>query len=211
MEDHFEGGREVEMRRRMRQAPDPLAMLRTVAARAPTRSAILHLRTASDAEPEGYNYAEAAEAAARLAAALAARASGRTTRSRSSRHPCPRPWWRSPPHRASRWRFRASFGEAMASQLALAKARAVIAFGSNSAVRIDRTVASGSVRRRRRVRHRDRRRACSIRGACRERAPLRQLVGLSGGRRPPGRAGSDRRPGRGPLPHRRHHGRPEAC
>jgi hypothetical protein len=34
MEDHFEGGREVEMRRRMRQAPDPLAMLRTVAARA---------------------------------------------------------------------------------------------------------------------------------------------------------------------------------
>ena len=144
MEDHFEGGREVEMRRRMRQAPDPLAMLRTVAARAPTRSAILHLRTASDAEPEGYNYAEAAEAAARLAAALAAAGVGPDDTVAIIAPSVPETLVAIAAASSVAVAFPLNLllsAEAMASQLARAKARAVIAFGSNSAVRIDRTVA----------------------------------------------------------------------
>ena len=62
--------REVEMRRRMADAPDPLTMIRRVADRAPDREAFVHLRTAADEEGRRFTYAEAADLTGRIAAAL---------------------------------------------------------------------------------------------------------------------------------------------
>ena len=128
----------------MAAAADPVALLRVVAARAPRRPAIAHLRNAVDTVTTGYSYAEAAEVAARFAAALTAAGveAGDTVAIVAP----------SVPEMLLAIMGAASVAvafplnlllspEAMAGQLRLAKCRAIVAFGAHADLSLDATVA----------------------------------------------------------------------
>lgn len=143
-DDQAEDPRAAVVRQRLRDMPDPLAMLRFGAARAPDRDAILHYRRPDDAEPHGFTYARAADTAARFAGALVA-AGIQPGDSVAIIAP-------SIPENLLALAGAASVAtafplnlllsaEAMAGQLTLAGARAVVTLGAHPALPLDGVVA----------------------------------------------------------------------
>jgi hypothetical protein len=136
--------REDDVCRRMRAMPDPLTMLRTMSIHAPDREAFVHLRCPDDIEPVIYNYARAAEVCGRFAAALAAQGvgSGATVAIIAPSFPETLLAIAGAMSVASVFPLNLLlFAEAMASQLTLAKARAVVTCGVHPAITLDGIVA----------------------------------------------------------------------
>jgi acyl-coenzyme A synthetase/AMP-(fatty) acid ligase len=139
--------RDDEARRRIGIAKDPIAMLQAVAARAPMRDAIVHLRDSRDLSPIVFRYGKAADTAARFAAALTA--FGITTDDVVA---IIAP---SIPEMLLALAGAASVAiafpinhslsaESMASQFALSKARVLVTFGKHSAMPLHRVVAKAA-------------------------------------------------------------------
>ena len=138
------GDRETEARRRMGVVRDPVTLLQTVAVRAPLRDAIVHLCDPRDVAPIIYSYAEAADSAARFAAALAAAGLVAEDVVAIIAPSVPEMLLAMAGAAAVAIAFPINptlSAESMASQLALAKARAVVSFGQHPALPLHLVVA----------------------------------------------------------------------
>ena len=141
------GKRDAEARHRITSVRDPISLLRTVAERAPLRDAIVHFRGPHDSTPITFSYADASDGAARFAAGLQAHGL-QAEDVIAIISP-------SVPEMLLALAGAASVAiafplnptlsvEAMASQLVLAKTKAVVSFGRHPALPLHETVAQAS-------------------------------------------------------------------
>ena len=141
------GNRDAEARRRIASVRDPIALLRTVAERAPQRDAIVHYRDSLDSAPSILSYADAADGAARFAAGLQARGlqAEDVVAIISPSVPEMLLALAGAASVAIAFPLNPTLSvEAMASQLMLAKTKVVVSFGLHPALQLHETVAQAA-------------------------------------------------------------------
>jgi acyl-coenzyme A synthetase/AMP-(fatty) acid ligase len=139
--------RDDEARRRIEIAKDPIAMLQAVAARAPMRDAIVHLRDFRDLSPIVFRYGKAADTAARFAAALTAFGITADDVVAIIAPSIPEMLLALAGAAGVAIAFPINHSlsaESMASQFALSKARVLVTFGQHPAMPLHRVVAEAA-------------------------------------------------------------------
>jgi fatty-acyl-CoA synthase len=136
--------RNAETLRRIRDMPDPITMMQVQASLVPEKQAFIHVRDADDLSPRTYSCAQAAEAMARLAAALQSVGIGPDDTVAIVAPSIPETLLAIGGAATVATAFPLNLllsPEAMANQLRLAGARAIISLGKHPAMPLDTTVA----------------------------------------------------------------------
>jgi fatty-acyl-CoA synthase len=144
MDDVDKIRRNAEAMRRIQDMPDPLSMMQVQAARFPAKDAFIHLRHADDLTPQAFNYAQAQDIIARFASALKAIGIGPQDSVAIIAPSIPETLFAIAGAASVAIAFPLNLllsAEAMANQLKLAGARAVVTIGSHPATQLDATVA----------------------------------------------------------------------
>ena len=141
------GNHDAEARHRIASVRDPISLLRTVAARAPRRDAVVHYRDPLDSAPSVLSYADAADRAARFAAGLQAHGllAEDVVAIISPSVPEMLLALAGAASVAIAFPLNPTLSvEAMASQLVLAKTKAVVSFGVHPALPLHEAVAQAA-------------------------------------------------------------------